>query len=196
MRLLKPTRAFLNALGWWRLETGSWCRQLCAGNSWRIAFLEEKHPLMSCSPSTEAAQGTGQGTLCLRIYLQYRAPNSEPDPGSQSLAGTSAKDSEPCCSPRSAYKLKKSMIWSEDCLLRQASNWPGENNAGQPFPACWEQERTNFPNPFQKEVELVSAFCSYLAGICITRSSTPAWDFGGGSEHVCKRFFQHPSVRN
>lgn len=41
---------------------------------------------------------------------------------------------------------------------------------------------------------MVSAFCSHLAGLCITQSSTPAWYFGGGSEHVYEHFFQHPSV--
>lgn len=59
---------------------------------------------------------------------------------------------------------------------------------------CWKQERTNISNPFQKEIDMVSAFCSYLAALCITQSSTPAWNSGGVSEHVCEHFFQHPSV--
>jgi len=80
MRLSKPTRVWVTGL----VEVGDsmmqviMCRQL----------LKDSIPggLMACSPSTEVAQGSGHGTLCLRIYLQYTAPNREPDPGCQSLA--------------------------------------------------------------------------------------------------------------
>lgn len=147
---------------------------------------------MACSPSAEAAHGTGQGTLWFRICLQQTQVV-------RACLGTPAKkDREACCSPRSAHKLskkkKKKKNLSEDCLFWQESNWPGEN-IRQPFPVCWKQEGTNISNPFQKEIDTVSAFCSYLAAPCIIQSSTPAWDFGGGSEHVCEQFFQHPSVR-
>lgn len=148
---------------------------------------------MACSPSAEAAHGPGQGILWFRICLQQTQVV-------RAWLGTSAKkDREACCSPRSAHKLskkkKRKKNLSEDCLFWQESNWPGENNIRQPFPVCWKQEGTNISNPFQKEIDTVSAFCSYLAAPCIIQSSTPAWGFGGGSEHVCEQFFQHPSVR-
>lgn len=67
---------------------------------------------MACSPSAEAAHGTGQGILWFRICLQQTQIV-------RAWLGTSAKkDREACCSPRSAHKLSKKKKKKEKFIWR------------------------------------------------------------------------------
>lgn len=107
---------------------------------------------MACSPSAGAACGTGQGTLWFRICLQHTAPNSEPDPGCQSLAWNlcqKKRQREPCCSPRSAHKLrKKKLIWG---LSVQTGEQLAEREQHQAtIPSVLETRKNKYFKSFSK----------------------------------------------